>query len=273
MLLDPLTLLDLARDVASEAGALVLEGREGGLETTTKSSPTDVVTQMDRASEELLVARILAARPEDGILGEEGGERAGTSGVRWVLDPIDGTTNYLYGLPIWAVSVGVEVDGVAVAGAIDAPALGRCYWASVGGGAWGEHAGSVRRLQAASTTSLGQALVSTGFGYAADQRARQAEGLRHLAPRVRDMRRLGAASLDLAWVAAGYVDGYFESGLHEWDVSAGALLAREAGAVVESVRGVRAGEDVTIAAAPGIHAALRAALADAGALGSSVEQS
>ena len=256
----PADLLALAASVARESGRMLVEDRPEVLVSDSKSSPTDVVTQMDRASEALLVEGILRVRPDDGILGEEGGERPGASGIRWILDPVDGTTNYLYGLPIWAVSVGVERDGVIVAGVVEAPALDRRYFASIGGGAWEERGGQIRALRPTGCESLGMALVSTGFGYTAERRARQAEDLRDLAPRVRDIRRLGAASLDLAWVGAGYVDAYFETGLHPWDVAAGGLIAQEAGARVVSRPGPV--EDLTVAAAPGIADDLLEALTD-----------
>ena len=256
----PVDLLTLALAVAREAGTFLVRERPESLRMDVKSSPTDVVTEMDRASEALLVQAILQARPNDGILGEEGGERAGTSGVRWVLDPIDGTTNYLYGLPAWAVSVAAEIDGVVVAGVVEAPALGRRYYASIGAGAWEEYENTQRPLRCSSCEVLAVSLVSTGFGYSANQRARQAEDLRLLAPLVRDIRRMGAASLDLAWVGAGYVDAYFETGLHAWDVAAGGLIAREAGAIVESLPGPPAEGNLTLAAAPGIVDALREAL-------------
>lgn len=249
-------LLALALDAARAGGDLALNHRPVDMATDTKSSPTDVVTEMDKATEELLVTRILSRRPDDGILGEEGGERLGSSGVRWVLDPIDGTTNYLYGLPIWAVSVAAEVDGQVVAGVVEAPALGRRYIASFGGGAWEETAAGRRRLSASPCVSLAESLVSTGFAYTSERRAQQAEDLRGLAPLVRDIRRLGAASLDLAWVGAGYVDAFFESGLHAWDVAAGGLVAQEAGAVVTVLRAAESLGDVTVAAAPGVHDAL-----------------
>ena len=231
---------------------MLVEERPEVLVSDAKSSPTDVVTQMDRASEALLVERILRERPDDGILGEEGGERRGSSGVRWILDPVDGTTNYLYGLPVWAVSVGVEVGGAVVAGVVEAPALDRRYLAARGNGAWEEHAGRRRSLRPSACETLSLALVSTGFGYSAERRALQAEDLRHLAPRVRDIRRLGAASLDLAWVGAGYVDAYFETGLQPWDVAAGGIIAQEAGAVVVTRPGAGGTDDLTVAAAPGI---------------------
>lgn len=254
----------LARRSAREAGALVFHGRPDVLSRETKSSPTDVVTEMDKASEDLLRTLILRARPDDGILGEEGGERKGSSGVRWVIDPIDGTTNYLYGLPVWAVSVGVEVDGQTVAGVVEAPAISRSYWAVLGGGAFEEilHPASLepitpaRRLHCSGQELLAHALVSTGFGYSASRRAEQAEDLRRIAPRVRDIRRLGAASLDLAWVAAGYTDAYYETGLHAWDLCAGSLIATEAGAVVWTDPDPTQG--LSLASTPGIYEAMRA---------------
>ena len=222
----------LARRAALSAGALLRDERPDVLQVSAKSSPTDVVTQMDRAAEEHLAALLLAERPEDGILGEEGGERAGSSGVRWIVDPLDGTTNYLYGIPLWSVSVGAEVSGEVVAGAVCAPELGLTYVAYRGGGATEEARHGTRELQASSTVDLAQALLSTGFGYDSDQRRRQAEALVAVAPRVRDVRRLGSAAIDLCWVAAGLTDAYVETRLHPWDVAAGALIARESGAVV-----------------------------------------
>lgn len=225
-------LADLARRAAQSAGSLLRDERPAELQVDAKSSPTDVVTQMDRAAEEHLAELILGERPADGILGEEGGERPGSSGVRWVVDPLDGTTNYLYGLPLWSVSVGVEVSGIVVAGAVYAPELGLTYSAQQGGGAWEESRHGTRRLQASPVEDLGQALLSTGFGYDSEQRRRQAQALVSVAPRVRDVRRLGSAAIDLCWVAAGLTDAYVESRLNPWDVAAGALIAREAGARV-----------------------------------------
>ena len=152
-------LADLARRAATSAGTLLRDERPAELQVDAKSSPTDVVTQMDRAAEEHLANLILGERPGDGILGEEGGERPGTTGVRWVVDPLDGTTNYLYGLPLWSVSVGVEVSGIVVAGAVCAPELGLTYSARRGGGAWEDSRHGSRRLQASGVTDLGQALL------------------------------------------------------------------------------------------------------------------
>lgn len=265
---------DLALRIAGAAGRLLLD-RPASLTLTAKSSPTDIVTQMDRAAEDLLVSMILSERPDDGVLGEEGGERPGSSRVRWVIDPLDGTTNYVYRIPFWAVSVAAEVDGYVVVGVVEAPELGRTYAARRGAGAWvrqrgradvsGEPPESSRPdapLMVSGLEDLSQALVSTGFGYAPDRRRRQAEDLRLIAPRVRDIRRLGAASLDLAWVGAGHSDAYFESGLKPWDLAAGTLIAREAGAAVMGGRGGEPDETLVLAATPGIATEL-AAIVDA----------
>jgi|688.fasta_scaffold159926_2 myo-inositol-1(or 4)-monophosphatase len=225
-------LAGLARRAAQSAGRLLRDERPHELQVSAKSSPTDVVTQMDRAAEEHLTALILSERPGDGILGEEGGEREGTSEVRWIVDPLDGTTNYLYGLPLWSVSVGVEVSGTVVAGAVCAPELGLTYVARLGGGSQEESRHGSRDLRTSGATDLAHALLSTGFGYDSEQRRRQAQALVAVAPRVRDVRRLGSAAIDLCWVAAGFTDAYVESRLNPWDVAAGALIAREAGAVV-----------------------------------------
>lgn len=257
-------LLRIARDVAYAAASFLRDERPRELQVTAKSSPTDVVTQMDRAAEELLASRILKVRPDDGILGEEGGERPGTSSVRWIVDPLDGTTNYLYGIPLWSVSVGVEISGRVVAGVVCAPELGLTYAAGLGLGATEESRHGVRPITASGATDLGHALLSTGFGYDSAQRQRQAEALVSVAPRVRDVRRLGSAAIDLCWVAAGLTDAYVEERLHPWDVAAGALIAREAGAIV-------VGDDdpvhapFVMASAPGIAQAL------AGLLGSTAD--
>lgn len=254
-------LLHLADRASASAGALLRDERPEVLRVSAKSSPTDVVTQMDRAAEELLSHLILAERPNDGILGEEGGERHGSSGVRWIVDPLDGTTNYLYGIPLWSVSVAAEVEGDVVAGVVCAPALGVTYLGSRGAGAHERTERGIRPLAVSSITDLALALLSTGFGYSSEQRRRQAEALVEVAPRVRDVRRLGSAAIDLCWVAAGLTDAYVESRLNPWDVAAGALIAREAGAVV-------IGDDDPIAApyvlasAPGIARALSELLAN-----------
>lgn len=223
-------LRSLAERSAVAAGTLLHDERPDVLQVSAKSSPTDVVTQMDRAAETLLRGLILGERPGDGILGEEEGERSGTSGVRWVIDPLDGTTNYLYGLPLWSVSIAAELDGQTVVGVVYAPAMNLLYEAVLGAGA--REVRQDRPVVASSASDLAHSLLSTGFGYDSAQRRRQAEALVEVAPRVRDVRRLGSAAIDLCWVADGRTDAYVESRLNAWDVAAGALIAREAGAVV-----------------------------------------
>lgn len=253
--------LALAVDSAHEAGALVrARRREGVTVAATKSSVVDVVTQADRDSEDLIRARLLAARPDDGFYGEEGGAAASVSGRSWVVDPIDGTVNYLYGHPQYAISIAlVEGDPSSepaayrtLLGVVHNPAAGLTYTATEGGGAWlqGE------RLRVNPVTDLEQALVATGFAYDAGRRREQAQAWAQLAERVRDLRRNGAASLDLCAVAAGLLDAYYESGTHPWDHAAGVLIAREAGAVVHGVAGRREGRALVLAAAPGIAAEL-----------------
>lgn len=255
-------LLDLAEQVARSAGDLLLAGAAGvRVDVTTKTSGTDMVSEMDRASEALIVEGILAARPDDAILGEEGAAREGTSGVRWIIDPLDGTTNYLYRHPTWSVSVGVEVDGRVEVGVVAAPGLGETFTALRGRGAW------LNGVPIAVTgeRDLARALVGTGFGYLSARRARQAAVLPHLLPLVRDIRRNGVASLDLCWVACGRLDAYFEAGGQPWDVAAGLLVATEAGAVARGLAGGPPVHDSVVAAAPGIADALMDLLTRSGA--------
>lgn len=254
-------LRDLAVRLAREAGALALSMREGIESESTKSSPTDVVTAADRAVEQLLADGIRSARPGDGLLGEEGASDEGTTGYRWVVDPVDGTVNYLYGLPQWAVSIGLEHDGRAVVGVVLDPSKDELFTAVRGQGAF---LGG-RRLKVTGCTELGQALVATGFGYDARRRAAQAAVLPRVLPRVRDLRRMGAGALDLCAVAAGRVDAYYEQGLSPWDLCAGQLVAEEAGALVTGLRGRPAGPAMVLAAGPGVHPALHDLLADADA--------
>jgi myo-inositol-1(or 4)-monophosphatase len=249
---DPADLLALATDLARRAGALALSLHSGLQGHDTKSTPTDVVTAADRASEQLLVEGIRAARPGDGVLGEEGADDAGTTGVRWVVDPVDGTVNYLYGLPQWAVSIGVEVDGETLVGVVYDPAKDELWQAVRGRGATLDG----RPLRCTAVTDLSQALVATGFGYDARRRAAQAALLPSLLPAVRDLRRLGSGALDLCAVAAGRVDAYYEQGLSPWDGIAGTLVAREAGARVEGLRGAPPGHPMTLAAPPAVFDAL-----------------
>lgn len=220
-----------------------MEGQEqvaGAAGTETKTSGTDMVTDMDRASEALLAGTILAARPDDAFLGEEGTAGVGSTGVRWVVDPLDGTTNYLYGFPAWAVSVAAEVDGRAAVGVVYDPSHDEMFTAVRGGGARCNQ----RPLRVQGPADLATALVATGFSYDAATRGLQAAELAQLLPSVRDVRRAGAAALDLCWVALGRVDLYFERGIQPWDWAAGSLVATEAGAVVTDLG------DGTVVAAP-----------------------
>lgn len=254
---DPAALLVLAERAARDAGRLLVTQRPDVLTTSTKSTPTDVVTEMDTAAERLITAALLAERPDDGILGEEGAGRAGSSGVRWVVDPIDGTVNYLYGIPQWAVSIAAEVDGEMVAGAVFDPSKGEMFTAVAGAGAFLDGA----RLEVSGCTSLDQALVGTGFGYAASRRASQARVLAELLPQVRDVRRMGAASLDLCALACGRLDGYYERGLAPWDHAAAGLIAREAGARVEGLDGRHADDALVVGAGALLFPALHDLLA------------
>lgn len=259
----PAELAALASSVAREAAGLLLDhhGRAGVVDT--KSSPTDIVTEMDRVAEDLIRDRLLAARPGDTVLGEEGGQTGAGDGVRWVVDPLDGTVNYLYGLPDWAVSIAAEVGGEIVAGAVSVP-VRRCLFTAVrGGGAWLESAWQPgrRRLACNAPVALSAALIATGFGYGARQRAGQGRVVAAVLPSVRDIRRSGSAATDLCSVAAGQVDGYYEQGLQYWDLAAGALIAREAGAITGGLRGQQAGTAMTIAASPGLFSELHDLLA------------
>lgn len=224
-------LRELASDIAADAGALLAEHlHEERSAVDTKSTGTDMVTEMDRASERLIVDRIREARPDDAIVGEEGASVPGRSGVRWVIDPLDGTTNYLYRLPGWNVSVGVEVDGRPAVGAVSVPSTGDLFSAATGGGATRND----RPLALLDPAPAATALIGTGFSYEPEVRTAQARNLQALIGRVRDVRRSGAAAADLCSVAAGRLDAYYESGLAPWDHCAGSVIAREAGARVES---------------------------------------
>jgi myo-inositol-1(or 4)-monophosphatase len=242
---DDAALLELARRTAREAGELVLRHRRDGVSVArTKSSLTDVVTEADQASEQLIRSRLLDARPDDGFLGEEGDDLAGSSGVRWVVDPIDGTVNYLYGLPDFAVSIAALRGDEVVAGVVLAPATGTEHVATRGGGALRDGV----PLQVRHAAGLDQALVATGFGYEADVRARQGSSVARLLPRVRDIRRGGSCALDLCGLAAGHLDAYVEEGTHLWDRAAAGLIATEAGARVE-VWTTSHGTDLVVASA------------------------
>jgi myo-inositol-1(or 4)-monophosphatase len=266
-------LLELAARTAAEAGRLLASWRADGRPEVadTKSSATDVVTEMDREAEALITRRIRSVRPGDAILGEEGGQTQGSqiqgsqaqessTGVRWVVDPLDGTVNYLYGLPEWAVSIAVEVDGAIVAGVVAAPELRETYSAVLGGGAWLERDGLPRddrvRLHCNTGVPLDRALVATGFGYTAGRREVQGAVAEALLPRVRDIRRRGSAAIDLCSVAVGRVDAFYERGLNYWDYAAGGLISREAGAVVGGLSGRPESTSMTVAAGPDLYPVL-----------------
>jgi myo-inositol-1(or 4)-monophosphatase len=219
--------IELAEEIAREAGAQLREAFEGkALRIETKSSPTDLVSEADFAAEKLIRERLLAARPADGMLGEEGSDTLGTSGLRWIVDPLDGTTNFLFGLPQWGVSIAVEDEHGMLAGVVYDPMRDE-LWAAVRGA---EPTLDGKPLEGREhAQDLATALVATGFGYEADVRAAQAEIASRLLPRVRDIRRMGSAAIDLAWTAAGRYDAYFERGIKTWDFAAGALICEAAG--------------------------------------------
>jgi myo-inositol-1(or 4)-monophosphatase len=259
----PTDLLELARATAREAGALVVRLRAEGVEVAaTKSSENDIVTRADQASERLVRERLLRARPDDGLVGEEGDDLRGTSGVVWIVDPIDGTVNYLYGLPHFAVSIAAEVDGEVVAAAVVAPALGLEYVASRGGGATCNGAAISTRP----VVPLGERLVGTGFGYEQEARTREAAYVSALLPRVRDIRRLGSCALDICAVASGLLDAYVEEGPHIWDHAAAGLVCAEAGGILEVTRSP-AGKRLLICAPEDGFDDFREAVVEAGFVG------
>lgn len=253
-------LLQLACDLALAAGRMARDGRarEGVAAATTKSSATDMVTEFDRASEALIVRGIHAARPHDAIVGEEGTDAPGTSGVHWLIDPIDGTTNFLYGLPGWAVSIAALTSDGAQVGAVFVPATDELFTATAGGGAFLNGT----RIHCSLADDLSLALVATGFSYLPDRRAAQARRVAALLPRVRDLRRLGAAAPDLCNLAAGRVDVYFEQWLGPWDLAAGELIAREAGCITGSLDGGAVRPSSVLAAGPGLFGPMQRLLAE-----------
>ncbi|EID55945.1 inositol monophosphatase family protein [Saccharomonospora xinjiangensis] len=266
-----LDLTAVAERVAADAADLVRDAYESMLTgatvaVDTKTSATDVVTAVDTASERLVRERLAELRPYDAVLGEEEGTHGATldlgeEGVTWVVDPIDGTVNFLYGLPWFAVSVAAQIGGVSVAGAVVEPVSGRRWTATRGKGAWLDG----RPLRVSAPTDLGVSLLATGFAYRSERRARQADFAARILGRVRDLRRQGSAALDLCAVAAGWVDAYVEHGLKRWDWAAGALVAEEAGAVLALPgQDPGLGADTILAAAPSIADPLRAALLECG---------
>ncbi|WP_392542283.1 inositol monophosphatase family protein [Oryzobacter telluris] len=267
--LDPAALEDVACRVVREAGRLVVDERPADLRVASKSSDTDPVTVMDQRSQELVLRLLAELRPDDAVLGEEEGGRAGTSGITWVVDPIDGTVNYLYDVPAYAVSLAAVLGDPttpgaweSVAGAVLSPVADELFHAHRGGGAWLTTASGSRRLQVTDVSDLAVTLVGTGFGYDAQVRAGQGAAVAELLPRVRDIRRQGSAALDLCSLAAGRLDAYYETGLNAWDRAAGELVAREAGALVGGPDDATATGELTWGAAPGIAAAFAAMVRD-----------
>jgi myo-inositol-1(or 4)-monophosphatase len=243
--LPPAELRALAEEVARETAGFVARARAEGVSVAaTKSSSVDLVTETDRAAERLVRDRLLTARPLDGVVGEEGDDHVSRSGVTWVVDPIDGTVNFVYGIPDYAVSIAAQVEGRTVAGAVVNAATGAVYSAALGGGATRD--GSPLRVRG--VVPMAERLLLTGFGYEARHRRIQGAAVAEILPRVRDIRRRGSAALDLCALAEGAADAYVEEGLHLWDHAAGGLIAGEAGATVGLEPG--AGGRLCLIAAP-----------------------
>src|SRR4051794_770195 len=253
-------LADVAVELARAAGALLRE-RPDDLRVQSKSTPTDAVTDMDRAAERLVIDGLRERRPGDRVVAEESGDSNADSAVVWYVDPLDGTVNYLYGLPPYAVSIAAFVNGEPAAGAVYDVSRDEMFAATTGGGATCNGSSLACRAQ----SDPARAWVAPGSGYASSFRAAQADVARALLPQARDTRRAGSAALDLCSVAAGRVDAYYEAGMHIWDWAAGALIAREAGARVAGLAGRRIGDGVTLAANPALFTALHDLLIDAGA--------
>lgn len=245
----PNGLLVLARDLAIRVGDTALAGRRNGLRhVDTKSTPTDMVTEFDRATEAEIVSTLRRLRPDDAIVGEEGADHDGSSGITWFIDPIDGTTNFLYDLPLWAVSIAACDANGPLCGVVHAPALRETFTAVRGGGAQLNG----RTIRCGSVSELSQALVATGFNYSADNRLKQAARFPRMIDKIRDIRRFGAASLDLCFVACGRYDAYFEEHLYSWDTAAGSLIAAEAGAQLGSIDGTEPIPSAILAANPAL---------------------
>ena len=271
---DPVLLRSVAERLATEAAEFVRRRRvevfgnpqpDAVSAVRAKSTPTDPVTVVDTETERLLRDRLAELRPGEQILGEEGGSTGGRDGLTWVLDPIDGTVNFVYGIENYAVSVAVQRDGASLAGAVANVPAGALYSAALGHGARLQRVGVTTQLGSSAAVELSMSLVGTGFSYASEQRKRQAAILTRLLPVVRDVRRLGSSALDLCMVAAGQLDAYYEDGVHVWDWAAGALIAAEAGANL-LLPAADGGAGQIVAAAPGIADALTDALRRSGAL-------
>ncbi|MCB0987130.1 MAG: inositol monophosphatase [Microthrixaceae bacterium] len=249
---DPRSLLALARPVAEEVAAELVRALDGDARAaavSSKSTGTDLVTEMDRWAELHITERLLAARPTDSIVGEEGADVTGTSDITWCIDPIDGTVNFVHAMPGFCVSIAAQTrdaggELVTVAAVVASPLHGDVFTAVRGGGAFRND----RVLRCASPVSLARSVVGTGFGYDPARRARQAEVVAQIIGEVADIRRSGAAALDLCWVACGRLDGYWEVGLNPWDHAAASLITSEAGARCEGLRGAAPSSDFVLAA-------------------------
>lgn len=251
--MNPSDLRDLAVRLAREAGEMALAGRRaGGVSATTKSSPTDMVTEFDRASEKMICDGLVAARPDDAIVGEEGASRPGNSGLTWHIDPIDGTSNFYFDLPMWAVSIGVADAEGPLAGAVYAPAL-EDMWAGARGLGATLNGSPIR---ARDNNVLTDAMVCTGYSYRVEERPAHARRVARLVTEVRDIRRFGAAAIDICLVATGRLDAYFEEHLHSWDLVAAQVIATEAGAVVTDYSGHPVTPNQVLAASAAIHPAV-----------------
>lgn len=252
-----LELMNIAASIARQAGDLVATGRGRGIgNVDTKSSPTDVVTQWDRASESLIVGRLGHFRPNDSVLGEEGTRTPGTSGITWLVDPIDGTTNFLYNLSGYAVSIAATDTAGTLAAAVYLPVTRELFVAARGYGAWL----GARKLKCSPCQDLSMALIGTGFSYSPQRRDAQGARIAKILPQVRDIRRCGAAAADLCYVADGRLDAYFEEFLQPWDLAAGLLIAIEAGAISSDFSGSPIRSEQILLSAPGIHQAILAIL-------------
>jgi fructose-1,6-bisphosphatase/inositol monophosphatase family enzyme len=252
-------LRSIAEQLARAAGDMALAGRKSGdVTATTKSSPTDMVTQYDKASEDMITDGLRELRPDDGIVGEEGASRDGTSGITWHIDPIDGTSNFYFDIPMWAVSIGAVDENGPIAGAVYAPALGDMFTAARGEGA----TLNGNRISVRENTLLSDALVCTGFSYHVSQREAHARRVATMVGQIRDIRRFGAAAIDLCFVACGRLDAYFEEHLNSWDLIAGQVIATEAGALVTNYSGDTATPQEVLASQPGVQKALIQLIAD-----------
>lgn len=249
-------LLTIAESIALKAGEL-LKKRPSKFELDQKSGVFDFATQMDHESEKLIVSEILLARPDDGLIGEEGANKESKTGITWVIDPIDGTVNYLYDIPGWCISIAAKDKDGGVVGVVYSPATNSLWKATRGGGAFLNGA----PIRCNEPVALNRALVGSGFAYDLERRKVQAQFIAKLLPEIRDLRRLGACAVDICHVASGTLDAYFEAGVNEWDHAAAGLIATEAGAKVSVQSGIWNGQkQLVIAAGPTLHAALHEAI-------------